>query len=586
MGETVCDDPFDWAAREPGRAMFAVPDGETWRRVTAAEFAGRVSSVAAGLIAAGVAPGDRVGLLAAVSLDWLACDFAIWAAGAVTVPVHETSSVEQIRWELTDSGAVGVFAGSARLADAVRRAQLPRAEMIWPMDGGGLDELAAAGRGVPAAETGRRRAALTAGTVATIVYTSGTTGQPKGCVISHGNLAEAVRAITSVQGIRERVLAGDASTLFFLPLSHILARVVALCLVHEGTLAGYLPSPGRLARALPVFRPTILLVVPRVLEKVVAAARQQAADTGHERLFAAAEATAIAYSKASERSGRSGRPGTRLRLRRAAFWRLVYRRLGAALGGRVAWVISGGAPLSENLGHFLRGAGVVVMEGWGLTETIGPATMNLPGRQRMGSVGLPLPGCAVRIAADGEIEVQGPTVFQGYWGNPAATAAAFDGRWLRTGDLGRIDDDGFVFVTGRKKDLIVTAGGKNVAPAPLEDRVREHWLVDECVVVGDRRPYIAALVTLDGDAFTRWKQRAGKPPEATVAELRDDPGLRAVIGEAIDRANTPVSPAESIRRFAILPGPFEIGAELTPTQKVRRDYVLAKYATDIDALYA
>jgi len=580
MGENACDDVFGWAARDPGRTMFAARSGGAWQPVTAEQFAGRVASVAAGLIAAGIRPGDRVCLMAAPSLDWVLCDFAVWAAGAVTVPVYETSSVEQISWELSDSGTVAAFAGNAQLAGAIHAAQLAKMEAVWRLDDGALDTLARAGQEVAPEEIERRRGALTSETLATIVYTSGTTGSPKGCMISHGNLTEAVQSILGVPGVRDRVLAGDACSLLFLPLSHILARVVSLCLVHAGKRVGYLADPAELPEELTAFRPTILLAVPRVLERVAAAARQQAEAEGHQRLFAAAEATAIACSRAGREAGIG------LRLRHAVFGRLVYARLREALGGRAAWVISGGAPLNEDVGHFLRGAGIAVMEGWGLTETVGPATMNPPGRQRIGSVGLPLPGCALRIAADGEIEVQGPTVFQGYWQDPQATSEAFDGRWLRTGDLGSVDDDGFVYVTGRKKELLITAGGKNVAPSALEDRVREHWLIAECVVVGDRRPYIAALITLDEAAFARWKQQQGKPAAATVSELGEDAGLLAVVQEAVDRANTAVSRAERIKRFRVLPGRFEVGAELTPTQKVRRDYVLASYASDIDALYS
>lgn len=580
MGENACDDVFSWAAEDPDRITFAAREGGTWRPVTAGEFAGRVASIAAGLIAEGIRPGDRVGLMAAPGLEWVVCDFAIWAAGAVTVPVYETSSVEQIGWELTDSGAVAVFAGNAHFAQAIRDAQPAKVEAVWLLDSGGLDALTRAGQGVPGEETARRRDGVDSGTLATIVYTSGTTGRPKGCMITHGNLTEAVRAVIGVPGVRDRVLAGDSCSLFFLPLSHILARVVVLCLVHAGKRIGFLADPGQLPAELSAFRPTILLAVPRVLEKAAAAAREQAEARGHQRLFAAAEASAIAYSRAA------GRPGVRLRLRHAAFGRLVYARLRAGLGGQIAWVISGGAPLSTDLAHFLRGAGITVMEGWGLTEAAGPVTMNPPGMQRIGSVGLPLPGCAVRARPDGELEVQGPNVFHGYWQDPQATAEAFDGRWLRTGDLGRVDDDGFIYLTGRKKELLITAGGTNVAPSVLEDRVREHWLVAECVVVGDRQPYIAALVTLEQAAFARWKKRHGVPDAATVSDLREDPALRRAVQEAVDRANTAVSRAESIRRFRILPSTFEVGAELTPTQKVRRDYVLAKYASEVDALYA
>jgi long-chain acyl-CoA synthetase len=580
MGGNACDDVFGWAARDPGRAMFAVKAGGIWQPVTAKEFADRVTAVAAGLIAAAIQPGDRVGLMSATSLDWVVCDLAIWAAGAVTVPVYETSSVEQIRWILADSGAVAVFAGDARCAEGIAAAQAAKVEAVWQLDGGGLDALARTGQGVTAGEIGRRRGAVTAATLATIVYTSGTTGRPKGCMISHGNLTEAVRAVTGIPGVRERVLTDGSSSLFFLPLSHILARIVALCLVHDGRRIGFLADTGELPAELVAFRPTILLAVPRVFEKVVAAARERAEAEGHRRLFAAAEATAIACSRAGHRAG------PLLRLRHAVFGRLVYARLRAALGGRVAWAVSGGAPLNQELGHFLRGAGITIMEGWGLTETTGGVTMNPPAVQKIGSTGLPLPGCALRIAPDGEVEVIGPVVFGGYWHDPQATTQAFDGRWLRTGDLGRLDDDGFLYLTGRKKDLIITAGGKNVAPEVLEDRLREHWLIEEGVVVGDQRPYIAALVTLDQEAFARWKRRQGKPASATAGDLSQDPDLLAAVGEAVDRANTAVSHAEAIKRFRILPGGFAVGAELTPTQKVRRDYVLATFAADVEALYA
>ena len=576
----MCDDVFGWAERDPDRVTFAAPADDRWRPVTAERFAARVAAVAAGLIAEGIRPGDRIGLMAATSLDWVVCDFAVWAAGAVTVPVYETSSVEQIRWILSDSGAVAAFAGNARHAEVIKVAQVANLEAVWDLDGGGLDALARAGSGVTADQVLRRRRAVTAQTLATIVYTSGTTGRPRGCMISHGNLAEAVRVILAVPGVRDRVLAGDACSLFFLPLSHILARVVSLCLIHAGKRVGYLPDTGQLPAALAAFRPTIVLGVPRVFERLVSAARRRAEASGRQRLFAAAEAAAIACSRAA------GRPGVALRARHAVFARTVYPRLRRAIGGRVAWAVSGGAPLSPDLAHFFRGAGIPILEGWGLTETTGPVTMNQPAAQRIGSVGLPLPGCAVRIAPDGEVEVQGPVVFGGYWRDPQATAGAFNGRWLRTGDLGRLDDDGFLFLTGRKKDLIITASGKNVAPAVLEDRVREHWLIGECVVVGDQRPYIAALVTLGPAAFVRWKLRAGQPAVAAVGDLAGDPGLRAAVQQAVDRANATVSRAESIRRFRILDADFAVGAELTPTQKVRRPYVLGKYAAEIDALYA
>jgi long-chain acyl-CoA synthetase len=426
MSANACDDVFGWADRDPGRAMFAVQTDGAWQPVTAAQFAGRVGAVAAGLIGNGIRPGDRVGLMAATSLEWAVCDFAILAAGAVTVPIYPTSSVDQIDWQLSDSGAVAVFAGTGQLAEAIRRAQPPKVEAIWRLDAGSLDALASAGQGVQAGEVVGRRAAVTTETLATIVYTSGTTGRAKGCTISHGNLTEAVRATIAVPGVQDQILTSDASSLFFLPLSHILARVVLLCLVHAGKRSGFLPDPGQLPGALLTFRPTFLLTVPRVLEKVVAVARQQAEAEGHQQQFAAAEATAIAWSRAGRRAG------PRLRLRHAMFARPVYARLREVLGGP-AWVISGGAPLNEDLAHFLRGAGINLLEGWGMTETVGQVTMNRPAVRRIGSAGLPLPGYQVRIAADDEIEVQGPSVCHGYWQDPQATSAAFDGEWLLRG---------------------------------------------------------------------------------------------------------------------------------------------------------
>ena len=580
MCASAADDVFDWAARDPGRAMFSREADGRWLPVTAGEFAGRVAAVAAGLIAAGIRAGDRVGLMSSASLDWAVCDFAIWAAGAVTVPVYETSSAEQVRWVLSDSGAVAVFAGNAQRAAVIRQAQVPGVEAVWVLDAGALDRLTRSGAQVSAEELLKRRRSVTPAMPATIVYTSGTTGRAKGCVLSHGNLIAAVRAVTGAPGISERVLIPGSSVLLFLPLSHILARVVALCVIHAGRRTGYLADLDRLPAALAAFRPTILLAVPRVFEKLAATARDQAEIGGHQRLFAAAEATAVTWSRKAHDAG------PLLRLRHAVFGRLVYARLRAAVGGEVAWAISGGAPLSSRLGHFFRGAGITILEGWGLTETAGPVTFNLPGAQRIGSVGLPLPGYAVRTAPDGEILVAGPGVFQGHWGDPEATRDAFDGGWFRTGDLGRVDDDGFVYLTGRKKELIITATGQNVAPAALEDAVREHWLIDECVLTGDQRPYIGALVTLDPGAFARWKQRQGKPASATISDLCGDQDLQSAVQDAVDRANSAVSRAERIKRFRILPADFTVGAELTPTHKVRRDYVLATYASQVDALYA
>jgi len=581
-GINAADDVFEWAARDPGHPAFSRKAGGKWQPVTSGEFASQVTAVAGGLIAAGIQPGDRIALLSATCLEWVVCDFAIWVAGAVTVPVYETSSVDQIRWILSDSGAVAVFTGNAHLAAAVESANVPSIAWHWQLDGGGLGGLAFTGKGMPAGRVAERRHGVTATTLATIVYTSGTTARPKGCPLSHGNLVAEVRSVMSAAGIAEGVLNERSSILLFLPLSHIFARIVHLCAVHAGARAGYLGDAHELRAELAAFRPTIVLGVPRVFEKLAAAARQKASGAGHQRLFRAAEATAIAYSRAAE----GPRRGALLRIRHWVFDPLVYARLRAALGGSIAYAVSGGAPLSAELGHFFRGAGITILEGWGLTETTSGVTLNLPAAQQIGSGGRPLPGCAVRIAPDGEVLVQGPNVFCGYWRDEAATSEAFENGWFRTGDLGRLEDQGFLYITGRKKELIVTATGKNVVPAVLEDRLRGHPLIAECVLTGDRRPYIGVLITLDMAALTRWEKQHHKRTGAAPGPARDDPDLRSAIQGAVDKANEAVSRAEAIKRFRILDATFTVGAELTPTQKARRSYVLSKFADEVEALYS
>ncbi|GAA3160956.1 AMP-dependent synthetase/ligase [Planomonospora alba] len=578
--DTALDDLFDRAARWPDRSAVSRKVAGVWTPLSWREVADEVVALARGLIAAGVGPGDRVAVMSATRLEWTLCDLAVWAAGAVTVPIYETSSPDQVGWILADSGAVAVFAGDDRCDAVVRRAVTADVRRVWHMDR--LGEVAEEGGAVPAAEVEARRRSLTAGDLATIVYTSGTTGPAKGCMITHANLVAEVRNVTRVAGVGELVLHEDASVLLFLPLAHIFARVVLLAALHRGTLVGYGTGVKDLTADLRDFRPTLLLIVPRVLEKAYNAALLKAQGEGHGRLFAMADATAVAYSRALDR----GRPGPLLRLRRAVFDRLVYRKLRAALGGRARHAVSGAAPLGVHLGHFMRGAGITVVEGWGLTESTSGHTINPPSGPRIGTVGPPLPGYAVRVADDGELLVKGANVFRGYWRDQEATAAAFDSDgWLRTGDLGEVDADGFVRVTGRKKEIIVTASGKNVAPAVIEDRLRAHWLVDQCVVVGDGRPYVGALITVDPEVFPRWKRDHGKPPEAGLADLRDDPDLLRTLQEAVDTANRAVSRAEAVKRFRLLDAVFAVGRELTPTQKVRRHYVLDRYAHEVDALY-
>jgi long-chain acyl-CoA synthetase len=576
--ERLTDMVVDNAREVPDLVSFGrrLPSGE-WVDVTAAAFAAEVSAAARGLIAAGVGNGDRVALMSTTRYEWTVLDYAIWSAGAVCVPVYETSSAEQVDWILADSGAVAAFVETDTHLELVK-ASASAPGLVWTFDR--LDELAAAGAGIGDAEAEQRRSWVRADDLATIVYTSGTTGRPKGCMLTHRNLLCDVKAANKAL---EPVYDATGSTLLFLPLAHVFGRVIEIGSVLQRSKLGHTADVRRLPEDLRAFRPTFILAVPRVFEKAYNTARQTAYAAGRKRVFDAAEATAIAYSRGLQ----AGRVPAGLRLRHAVFDRLVYGKIRAGLGGRCTSAISGGAALGERLGHFFRGAGITVLEGYGLTETSAGATLNLQEAIRVGSVGRPMPGVSVRIAADGEILLRGANVFDGYWQNADATAEVFDDGWFRTGDLGSLDQDGFLYVTGRKKDLIVTANGKNVAPAVLEDRLRAHPLVGQCMVVGDRQPFIGALVTIDEEAWPAWLAGHGKPAGASVAALRADADLRAAVQEAVDEANQAVSRAESIREFRILPTDFtEAGGELTPSLKLRRSEVLKRYADEVAAIYA
>jgi long-chain acyl-CoA synthetase len=553
-----------------------------WRPVTASQFAADVRSLAAGFLAAGIEPGDRVALLAATSYEWTLVDYALWTVAAVPVPIYETSSAEQVRWVLEDAGPVAVVVEREthrRLVEDVAEG-MSGPLSVWQIGGDGLDHLREDGLGVDDAQLRERRRAVSADDLATIIYTSGTTGRPKGCMLSHGNLLYEGRvAIDSLQ----RILGQDASTLLFLPLAHVFARVIQVVCVERGVCLAHSADLAKLPEDLAALQPSFLLAVPRVFERVYNGAQQRAHAEGKGRIFDWADRTAVAYSRALD----AGRPGWRLRLAHGLSERPVYRRLRAALGGRVGYAIAGGAPLGARLGHFFRGIGVTVLEGYGLTETTAAATVNLPHEVKIGTVGPPLPGVEIRIADDGEILIKGQIVFQGYWRNEQATRETLtaDG-WLHTGDLGALDEDGFLTISGRKKELIVTAGGKNLAPEPLEDRLRAHPLISQVIVVGDQRPYAAALITLDAEALTPWKRAAGRPEQAGPAELRDDPDLLARLQTAVDEANEAVSRAESIRRFRILPVDLtEQNGYLTPTLKVKRALVHKDFAAEIDELY-
>ncbi|TNH27035.1 long-chain fatty acid--CoA ligase [Micromonospora orduensis] len=584
----LTDPVWESAEVAPDTVQFArrartADGGTTWAEVTCLQFRDEVAAVARGLIAAGVQPGDRVALMSRTRYEWTLLDYAIWTTGAVTVPIYETSSAEQAAWILADSGAVAVMVETDRHADLVAdvRDRLPELKHLWQIELGGVDDLVTAGASVELGEVEQRRKAVRSGDIATIIYTSGTTGRPKGCVLSHRNMyADIANAVP----VLPNLFNAGAATLLFLPLAHAFARLIQIGVVQARATMAHCADPKNLVAELQEFRPTFVLSVPRVFEKVYNAAKQKAEADGKGGIFARAEQVAISYSEALETPGG---PGLALRAQHAVFDRLVYRKLRAALGGRCRDAISGGAPLGARLGHFFRGIGVTILEGYGLTETSPAAAANLPTGTRIGTVGRPLPGVTVRIEDDGEILISGELIFQGYWHNDAATAEALsaDG-WFRTGDLGQLDSDGYLSITGRKKELIVTSGGKNVAPAVLEDQVRAHPLISQCVVVGDRQPFIAALVTLDEEALPTWLAGAELPADTPVEQLREHEGLRAEIQSAVDAANRTVSKAEAIKVFRILPHDFtESTGELTPSLKVKRQVVHKMYAAEIADIY-
>ncbi len=584
--DNITDDVFRNAENAPDGVGLKRRTNGGWAPVTWRAFAAQVRGIAAGLIAAGVQPGDRVGLMSRTRFEWTLLDYAILTAGAVIVPVYPTSSVEQVEWILGDSGAVAVVVETDDHAGIIAavRASLPALAHAWQIEGSqldGLPDLAAGGAGVTLEQVEKRRRTRGAGDLAEIVYTSGTTGRPKGCMLSHGNIVANTRNCMLNDGFPQ-VFNSRASSLLFLPLAHSYAQLIQYGAIYSRTVLGLVDMADAVAE-LPAYRPTAVLSVPRVWEKVYTSAKRQAAAGGHGKIFASAEAAAIAYSRALDAGG----PGPVLRVRHLLFDRLVYGKVRAALGGRVQYAWSAAAPLGTRLAHFFRGCGINVLEGYGLTETSPATNTNTPDAQRIGTVGRPVPGCTIRIAADGEILVKGDMVFQGYWNNDAATKAMIDHEgWLHTGDIGALDDAGFLAITGRMKDLIITAAGKNVAPAVLEDRLRAHWLISQCLVVGDAKPYIAALVTVDPEALTQWKAANGRPQPATIAELRDDPALRAQIQAAVDEANKAVSRAEAIRKFVILDDDLtEAGGQLTPTFKVRRGIVMEQCAAQIASLY-
>ena len=565
---------------EPDRITMSRPLGDGWQPLTARQVEEEIRATAKGLVAAGIQIGDRVAIMARTRYEWTILDFAIWFAGGCVVPIYETSSAEQVDWILNDSGSVGLIVETPAHRELVAPVLPSHTKHVWVMTEDVLATLRKAGQNVSDDEIDSRRKALVPETLATLIYTSGTTGRPKGVQLTHGNfLAECGNV---VEGASDLFLRPGGSTLLFLPVAHVFGRMVEIGAIHAGLHLAHCSDPvGRLQPDLASFKPSFVLAVPRIFEKIYNGAEAKADAAGKGKIFRKAAEVAIAYSEAKDKRGFN----PLLTLKHGLFDKLVYSKIRAAMGGAVEAAISGGAPLGARLGHFYRGAGITILEGYGLTETTAGATLNLTKNIRVGSVGRPIPGTSIKIADDGEVLIKGPIVMRGYWQNDSANQEVFEGQWFRSGDLGRLDDEGFLYITGRKKELIVTAGGKNVAPAVLEDRLRAHPLVSQCMVVGDNQPFIASLITIDQDMLKGWIA-ANNKTGATIETLIHDPDLIAVIQTAVDEANKAVSKAESIRKFEILANDFTIaGGELTAKLSLKRHVIGQKYAAEITALF-
>ena len=584
-GANVTDLLIDRLAATPDSVLFSLPRNGEWVPVTTREFHAQVVALAKGLVAAGIAPGDKIGLMCKTRYEWTLIDFAVWFAGAVLVPVYETSSPSQVQWNLSDSGAMALIVETpdhfARFDEV--HPELPNIGSVWQIDLGDLDKLAAGGIDVADAEIDRRRNIAVGDDMATLIYTSGSTGRPKGCVLTHANFLETSR--NSAVALKEVLThPNGASTLLFITTAHVFARFISVLCVHANVRVGHQADTKQLLPALGSFKPTFLLAVPRVFEKVYNSAQQKAEAGGKGKIFDAAAHIAVEHSRAVQ-------AGTTIplmmKVKFALFDRLVYSKLRAAMGGNVVYAVSGSAPLGDHLGHFFHSLGIVILEGYGLTETTAPATVGLATRAKIGTVGPPLPGVSVRVMDDGEIEVKGVNVFKEYWKNAEATRETFNEGWLRTGDIGSFDEDGFLTITGRKKEIIVTAGGKNVAPAALEDPIRANPLVGQVIVVGDQKPFISALVTLDPDMLPVWLNNNHEDAGMTLTEASVNPAVRAEIQRAVDLANQGVSRAESIRKFTLLDIELtEASGHLTPKMSIKRNVILRDFADTINDMYA
>ncbi|HWI30472.1 MAG TPA: long-chain fatty acid--CoA ligase [Microbacterium sp.] len=570
--------------KTPEMPLFAVPEGAGWRDITAKEFHRQVIALAKGFIAAGIQPGDKVGFVARTTYDWTLVDFGLFFAGAVMVPIYETSSPAQIQWNMSDSGAIAIILESPEHFTRFDEVQgdLPLVRDVWQLHLGAIASLTEQGKDVADDEVERRRNLASGADIATLIYTSGSTGRPKGCVLTHSNFVEVCR--NSAVALNEVLTVPNSSTLLFITTAHIFARFISILDIHAGVKTGHQPDTKQLLAALGSFKPTFLLAVPRVFEKVYNSAEQKAEAGGKGKIFRSAAHVAVEHSRLLQEGKKIP---LLMKLKFTLFDRLVYSKLRTAMGGRVKYAVSGSAPLGPRLGHFFHSLGITILEGYGLTETTAPATVNLATKSKIGTVGPALPGVGVRLADDGEIEVRGVNVFKEYWRNPEATAATFDGDWFKTGDIGSFDDEGFLTVTGRKKEIIVTAGGKNVAPAALEDPVRANPIVGQVVVVGDQKPFISALVTLDSEMLPTWLSNNGLPADMSLEDAAKSPEVRAEVQRAIDIANKHVSRAESIRKFTILSAEWtEASGHLTPKMSIKRNVIMSDFASDVEALYS
>ena len=581
--ENITDLLVNRVKQTPDLNLFAIETKPgVWVDLTAKEFESRVIKVAKGLVAAGVQPGQAVAIMSRTRFEWALIDFAIWYAGAVSVPIYESSAPSQIEWILSDADCVALFVENkeheSRFNEIKQGAPLCR--QIWQIEGGAVDALIKLGKDIDDATIETRRKSSGLFDLATIIYTSGTTGKPKGCELLHRGFVELSKNATLE--ISE-VVNPKHSTLLFLPLAHVFARFISVLCVHGGVKVGHQPDTKNVAPAMQSFKPNFLLAVPRVFEKVYNSAEQKAEAGGKGKIFRKAAYTAIAYSKALDTA--KG-PSLGLKIQHAVFDKLVYKKLRAAMGGRVGYAISGGGPLGARLGHFYRAIGLTVLEGYGLTETTAPVSIGRPDRLKIGKVGLMLPGTGIKIAEDGEILLRGNNILRGYWRNPEATKAAFDGEWFKSGDIGEIDEDGFISITGRKKELIVTAGGKNVAPAALEDPLRANPLVGLAIVVGVLRPFVSAIVSLDPEMVPIWLANNGLDKNMSLAQAAKEPKVLAEIQIAVDRVNKNFSKAESIRKFTVIGQELsEESGHLTPSLKIKREVVMRDFAPAIDEIY-